>query len=106
SRPLSQAAALTAVREFLEELDLHDSGLVEDDVTILVEADFRPVGEGDGAVEGEARLALPKGLSCIRVDLPVRTEPADRPPGRIGRPVRGKHIDRDRAADGAREVDG
>lgn len=50
--------ALPAVRLLLEELELDDSGRVEDDVTDLVEADPRPVGEGEepGAVPAGGRV--------------------------------------------------
>jgi hypothetical protein len=86
--------ALPAVCLELVELDLHDSVPVEEDVRDLVEADPRPVGEGDVDAGGEGRLAFPERLPSVRVDLPVRAEPGDPLPGRVGRPVGGQHIDR------------
>src|SRR6266508_1187243 len=88
---------LPAVRLELVELDRHDSVRVEEDVRDLVEADPRPVGEGDVDAGGEGRLAFPERLSSVRVDLPVRPEPGDPPPGRVGGPVGGQYIDRKRA---------
>jgi hypothetical protein len=75
------------VRLELVELDLHDSVRVEEYVRDLVEADHRPVGEGDVDGGGKGRLAVPERLSRVRVDPPVRAEPGDPLPGRIGRPV-------------------